>query len=268
LPLDLQNLLPHLPVWLLVLFRLTGLFVIAPLFSSLNIPGRVKIVWALTLSFCIYPTLLAQPQTRAMLQPMLEGRISLLMLPAAVALELLIGVILGFGASLPLAGMQVAGQIVDQQVGTGLAGILNPDMGDEQSGVFSQFYFLLALALLLILGGHRVILSSLLDSYAQVPLAGFRPDARLAELLVGLLTSMFELALRISAPLLCLVFLETVAVGFIARTMPQLNLMSVGYPLRIIVGIGMLMASLSSNALVAVHYLQQSLRAVAAYLGA
>ncbi len=264
---DLTSILPQLPVWTLVFFRLTGLFVVAPLFSSASVPARFRVMWALALSLCIYPVLLDRPATAAMIEPMLHGNLPLWLLPVAIVMELLIGTVIGYGASLPLVGMQLAGQMIDQQVGTGLAGLINPDAGGEQTGVFGDFYFLLATAILLMIGGHRVILSALLDSYQQVPLAGFRPDPRLAGLLVGLLTSMFEMALRVAAPLLCLVFLETVATGFLARTVPQFNLMSVGFPLRIMVGLMILGASLSSAANVCVQGVHRGLWAVMAYMG-
>ena len=62
------------------------------------------------------------------------------------------------------------------------------------------------------------------------------------ELLLGLLTVMFDLAIRVAAPLLCLMFLVMVAMGFISRTVPQMNILSVGFAVRILVGIWLLIA--------------------------
>lgn len=247
MPVNLDNLLPHLPVWLMVLFRLLGIFVMAPLLGSLLIPARIKVFWAVAMSLCIYPVLLDRQPTAAMIGPFLDSGFSLGSLATMVALETALGLLLGLGATLPLVGLQMAGMIVDQQIGLGLAGVFNPDL-NEESGAVAQFYFILAMWIFLILGGHRVMISALLASFERVPLGGMVIDGHVLDLLVGLLSSMFELALRVAAPLLCLIFLETVAIGFIARTVPQLNILSVGFPLRILAGLGILIVALSTHA--------------------
>lgn len=245
----LEPLLVHLPAWVLVLFRLTGLFLFAPMFGSRIIPGKVKIMLALMLSLCVYPALLdVGSPAHALVAPVIERGLGLWSTAGAVASELLIGLILGFGASLPLTAVQLGGRVIDQQIGLGLAGVFNPEI-DDQSGVVGEFYFVLALTVFLILGGHRALLSTLVGSFSHVPLGGFVADAGMAHLVVGLVSSAFELAIRVAAPLLCLIFLETVAMGFIARTVPQLNILSIGFPLRILLGTGIVAAGVAmSNA--------------------
>lgn len=244
MPLSLEPLLAHLPVWVLVLFRITGIFILAPVFGSRSIPARVKIFLALGLSFCVYPMLLNPESTSAsLLAPALTASLSLWALPSMVAMELLIGLVLGYGASLPLIGIQLGGRIVDQQVGLGLAGVLNPEF-NEQTGVISEFFFMLALAVFVILGGHRILVVTLAGSFNRIPLGGFHFDAGILDLIVGLLAAMLELSLRVAAPVLCLVFLETAAMGFIARTVPQMNILSVGFALRILMGTALLIGAI------------------------
>jgi flagellar biosynthetic protein FliR len=265
----LDPLLAHLPVWLLVLFRISGIFLIGPFFGSAQIPMRIKIFLALGLSFCVYPMLLGHPSNSvaglSISSVMLE-HVSLWRLAYMVAAELMIGLIIGFGAMLPLVGIQVGGQIIDQQLGLGLAAIYNADTESDTS-IISQFYYLLALTLFLILNGHRALLSILIGSFNHVPLGGYVPDGHLVELMVGLLQSMFELAIGVAAPLLCLVFLETVAMGFIARTVPQLNIMSVGFSLRIVVGLFILIAGIGGLTLIYQDTLWLAIRRVSMYLG-
>lgn len=265
----LDPLVSHMPVWLLVLFRISGIFLIGPFFGSSIIPGRVKIFLALGLSFCVYPMLLGRPADGVAGQSiaMVMGHgLSLWSLVALVASELLVGLAIGFGAALPLFGIQIGGQIVDQQLGLGLAGVYNPDIGAD-SGIVSQFYFLMALALFLILNGHRALLGVLVGSFDHVPLGGYVADGRLVTLMIGLLQSMFELAIGVAAPLLCLVFLETVAMGFIARTVPQLNIMSVGFSLRIIVGLFVLIAGIGGLALIYQDALRLAIRSLGIHFG-
>jgi len=245
-PFDLNPLLPHLPAWAMVFFRIGGLFMFAPVFGSQAIPVRIKVFLALGMSFCVYPALLAPGSKSAMLiLPTLGIELGLWQIAAVLAMELLIGFILGMAASLPIMGMQLAGQIADQQMGLGLAGVLSPEMGEE-SGAMGQFYYLTAIALFLTVppGGHRVLLGVLIDTFNRVPLGGFRADHQTAVLVTGLMTSAFELGIRVAAPLLCLVFLETVAMGFVARTVPQMNVLSIGFALRIICGMVVVIGSL------------------------
>ena len=89
----------------------------------------------------------------------------------------------------------------------------------------------------------------------SVPLGGFRVDGAVIDLILGLLTSMLHLAFRVAAPLLCLVFLETVAMGFIARTVPQMNILSIGFALRIVIGVTLIIGALSVKGNILVQFL-------------
>ena len=236
MPADLRPLLIHLPAWLMVLFRLSGIFLFAPMLGSTAIFRQVKVFLIVGLSLCIYPMLLTPGRDSAqMFEQFMVTDLSIWTLGVAVGLELLVGLVIGYAASLPLIGMQVGGQVIDQQIGMGLAGVFNPDLG-EQSGMVGQFMFIVALAVFVVLGGHRAMFAVLIGSFEHVPPGGLTDFESLATLLVGLLQSSFELALRVAAPLLCLTFIQTLAMGFIARTVPQVNILSIGFPMRTIIG--------------------------------
>lgn len=242
MPSSLENLLPHIPAWLLVLFRLTGIFIFAPMFGSNLVPVRVKVMLALVLSFCVYPIVpVATP---------LE--LSLGQLPMIVGSELLIGLIIGYGASLPLVALQMGGMMIGQQLGLGLARVFTAQFG-EQIDVTAQFFFIVALTIFIVLNGHQALLAVLVRSFEAIPLGGYAPEMSLMRMITGLISSMYELAVRVAAPLLALVFLETIAMGFVARTVPQLNILSMGFPLRILMGLALMTAVLAamSDALVA-----------------
>ncbi len=240
---DLRPLLPHIVPWLLVLTRLSGVFVLAPVLSSTAIPRMVKVLLAVALSLCIYPLVL----TTGGFSETASFNIltmSLWTLAPAVGTELLLGYLMGYALSLPMAAMQGGGHLIDQQMGLGIAGVFNPELG-EQSSPVGDLLFMVAMAVFLIVGGHLVMLRTLAESFHHLPLAG-RVDAGGLEgmlvLVTGLLQVMLELAVRVAAPMLCLVFLETVAMGFIARTVPQLNILSIGFVVRIVLGFAFLAA--------------------------
>ncbi len=249
---NLDSLIPHLPVWILVLFRLTGLFMYAPLFGGLVIPARVKIFLAAGLSFCIYPMLLTPGTASAdHLVPVINEGLSLWSLASVISAELGIGLIIGYGSSLPLIALQWAGRSISQQLGLGIAEVFNP--GEEQGRMLSQLFFLLALAGFVSLNGHLILFSTLIETFQNIPLGGFGVDQHAINLIVGLLTSMLHVALRIAAPLFCLIFLETIVTGFLMRTVPQMNILSIGFAIKILLGIGLLMVAIGTQTSVLVE---------------
>jgi flagellar biosynthetic protein FliR len=228
----LTPILPHVVPFTLVLFRLASIFFFAPMFSSPVIPTQVKALLALVLAFCVYPVV----PTQAPVNP------SMWAVALGIGGEVLIGLVIGYGASIPLAAMQLGGLLMGQQLGLGLGRVYNPDF-DEEVDILGQILFLGAVTIFLLLDGHQAMMTALVHSFRAVPLGGVMPGQDLVLLATGLLTSMIDLAMRVSAPLLCLVFLETVALGFVSRTVPQMNLLNLGFPLRIIVGLGLIAAS-------------------------
>jgi flagellar biosynthesis protein FliR len=233
MPATLEPILAHLPAFLLVLFRLTGLFIFAPMLAASVIPMRVKVLLALVLGFCIYP--LIPPQPAIVITwgnaPFLAGG------------ELLIGLAIGFGAALPLIAMQMAGQLMGQQLGIGLGEIFDP--GFQESGeILGRLLLMIAMTLFLLMDGHHALLAVLIGSFRGVPLGGYAPDGQLLVVMTALLRSMLELAVRVAAPLLCLVLLEAIALGFVARTVPQLNILTVGLPLRLLLGMALIVVAI------------------------
>lgn len=259
---DIESYIPHLPAWLLVVFRLAGLFMFAPVLSSKVVHARVKAFLAIGLSCCVYPALVAPgAPAEPLVGAFVRDGVSLWSLPVMIAMEMAIGSVIGVAAMMPFVGLQMAGQVADQQMGLGLASVLNPDF-EEESGVTGQFYYTLAAMIYLIMGGHRMLFATVVDSFSHVPLGGFRVDAGVVGMVIGLLSAAFELAIRVSAPLLCLVFLETVAMGFLSRTAPQLNLMSLGFALRILAGSAVILAAMHTKFEVFTAAMQSNLQTI------
>lgn len=264
---DFGPLLDHVPAWLMVMFRLSGIFILAPIFGSATIPRTIKVMLVLTLTFCIYPMLLNPGSgSAAMITPMIGREMSLWMLLPNVAMELIVGLIIGYCASLPMIGMQLSGDVIDKQIGIGFADIVNPETG-EQSGVVANTLFMMALAIFAILGGHRIMLMILVGSFNTVPIGGFADFSGLVNLIRGMLSMIFQMGFRIAAPLLCLIFLQTVALGFIARTVPQLNIMSVGFTIRILNGTTLMIAFVTVAAWVYVDEMTLLLEQLAHFFG-
>lgn len=232
-----QAIYDHIPPALLVIFRIGGLMVYAPMLGSSVIPARIKVFLAVCIGLAVYPILAGGD---LMVVPL---KLDLWLLAPMIALELLIGMAIGFIASIPLIGIQTGGLLMGQQMGLGFARFFNPAIGDE-ADVIGQILFFMGLATFLLIGGHEAMLIAVLDSFHYVKLGGFVPDESVIMLITGLLLSSFELAMRLAAPVLAVIFLQSVAMGFLAKTVPQLNILSLGFPIRILTGIAMIATGL------------------------
>ena len=150
----MATLLVHLPAALLVIFRIGGLMLCAPVFGSNIIPVRVRILLAFVLGIALYPALYSVGAVSP------EGlSLDLASLAPLVALEILVGLTIGLLASLPLMAMQMGGLLMGQQMGLGFATLYNPALGDE-GDVVGQLFFFLALAGFLVVSGHEAIVAA------------------------------------------------------------------------------------------------------------
>lgn len=213
--------------FLLIFARLSGLFITAPIFSSKQIPVRLKIfilvVLAGSLAFFIPARLPAQTDTPALFL-------------WALVVELVVGFTIGFVVNLILAAIQLAGQLMDMQLGFGIVNVVDPQSG-AQIPLMGSFTQAVALLCYLTMNGHHFLLQALADSYNLVPVLGFHLHAGFMNQLVELTASMFVIAVKISAPIVIAVLTADIAMGFIARTVPQMNVFVVGMPLKILLGI-------------------------------
>ncbi|MBX3406326.1 MAG: flagellar biosynthetic protein FliR [Phycisphaeraceae bacterium] len=250
--------LEHVGPFLMCLFRLSGLFVFAPVLGSPAIPARVRALVCAVFALALYPTL---PE-ESMNPVAFDG----LSLAWAVAGETLIGVVIGLLAALPMYAVQLGGMLVGHQVGVGLANVYNPAL-DTEADVIGQFLLYMALAVFVAIGGLEAVFIALASTFAHVPLGGFAASDAPLDLFVGLTASGFGIALRIAAPVMCIVLAETLAAGFIMKTMPQMNVLSIGFAVKIIVALIALIGSLGAVHALAGDEVARSLRAMLEWAG-
>jgi len=180
-----------LPGFVLVLARLTGLFIFAPLLSSPIVPRQLKVLLAVGMAAAIFPMLYAS-QT-------LPTRIDLYELVPLMAGELMIGLSIGVLASIPLMSAQLAGIIMGQQMGLGLASVYNPSI-DFEGDSLGQILFFVALASYLAAGGLEVVYSTMLTTFERVPIGGFGIANAPLDVLTSIVSSGFDVAVRMSMP--------------------------------------------------------------------
>lgn len=219
---------------MLIFVRVLGLFTAAPIFGHVRVPAQVKIGMAVVISLMLVPLVPAPA-------PVVGSDILLFI--SAVVKEAAVGLILGFVAMLAFVAIQLAGEAADMQVGFGLASMADPLLGTHTS-LIGQFQFTVATLLFLVLNGHHLLVAALVKSFSLLPLGAFAYQPVLTDRILDILVGLFVLGLSIGAPVMLAVFLTDLALGLLGRTVPQMNLLLVGFPVKIAVGLSMLLVSL------------------------
>jgi len=228
----------HLFLFLLVLVRTSGLVLAGPAFGDSQIPAQVRALLALMLAVLLMPTQLGTPLTPP---TTLAGYIP------AIGAELFVGFLLGSGVVLLFSGVQLAGQIIGQMSGMTFADLYSPGF-DASVPLFSQLLYLVALSIFLLAGGHRLAMAGFLDTFATIPPGSMGMAHSLTETVLTLLVQSFSLGIRIAAPATAALLLASLVLGIISRTLPQLNVMALGFGLNALATFGILSASLAGMA--------------------
>jgi flagellar biosynthetic protein FliR len=249
-----ESLAPHLVPWLLLAFRLSGVFLLAPMLASTMIPAKVRVLLVFALAAAVYPMAPASAMPEA-------ATPDLVWLAFAVTMEVTLGFVIGLLMMLPIAAVQMASVIMGQQMGFGLASVYNPTL-ETESDLLGELLIYLAIGAYILMGGLEVCFLAVLRTLDALPLGSVTAHMMPLDMVVGVLGAGLELALRVSGPLLAIIFLETLALSFIMKTMPQMNILSIGFALKIILGLGALIAGLAATDLAITQHVHEVARAV------
>src|ERR1043166_3852463 len=212
-------------VFLLVMARVGGLMVAAPLLGNKAIPHTVKAGLALVFSLALVP--LAAKHVGPVPHHLLQ-------LALFVIKDAVFGMALGFAARLLFSAVEIAGYFVDTQMGFGFINLINP-FSEQQSSLMSMFQYQLAITLYLLANGHIALLGSLAESFQSVPAGGMAPPAEFGMRIVPLLQLMFTLGFKLALPAAGVLLVADIAFALVARMVPQINIFIVGLPAKIII---------------------------------
>jgi flagellar biosynthetic protein FliR len=219
---------------LLVILRVGGIMTVAPIFGHRNVPAMLKIGLILVISIVLLPTLSNTP---------VEMPKELFAMTAVMVKEVAAGLAFGFTSLLLFIAVQFAGDIIGLQMGFGIVNVIDPN-SQAQVPLIGQFQFLLAMLIFLSLNGHHLLLSAMIGSFKVVPLGQITFSQLTGEILVRSTVDVIALAIKLGAPCIVTLFLLDVSLGIVARTVPQMNIFIVGFPLKISVGLMMMGVSL------------------------
>ncbi len=216
---------------LLASVRVVAWLAVVPPFASRGIPAMAKVVLALGLSLAMAPTLATQdlPSTTP----------GLLL---ATASQALIGLAMGFVTMLLFSAIAAAGALIDLFGGFALATAWDP-MAMNMNTVFGRFHQILATALLVVSGGHLLVIGGLLSTFRYLPLTGFPEVTGWTGVIVTAFSMFFTVAVQMALPMIAVLFVADLALALLTKVAPQLNALNVMFPAK--VGLTLLLLGLS-----------------------
>ncbi len=216
--------------FVIVLLRLSGIMLFAPFFNSQSVPMQIRAAFALVAAFVLAPSL---PLTS------IPAEFGLSSIAGIAAGEILSGVLIGLAAACIFTGFQLAGQIISFQLGFSLINQIDPQTNVE-APVFSFIQNYIGLLFFLLINGHHWFLLAINQSFGALPVGGVRIHEPVIEWLIYLSSQLFVIGLRIAGPVIAVTVIADVVIGIIGRAAPQIHIIIVGMPLKVLVGFGCL----------------------------
>lgn len=214
---------------LLVFVRISGLLLAAPFFNQQAFPVRIRVLFAFVLAYSM---------TGLVAEPLPEYVFHAFGFMAALGVEAMTGLVMGFTVHLVFFVVQFAGEILGFQMALGIAQVFDPVNG-ESANPMGRLISLAFMMVFIIVDGHHMVLQALAESFAVIPLGGAELQAS-GPLLLTWTGDFFTLALRLAAPFMIIMFLIDVTLGVFARIVPQADLFSLSLPLKL--GLGLILA--------------------------
>jgi flagellar biosynthesis protein FliR len=220
-----------LMAYLLASVRIIAWLAVVPPFSSRSVPSMAKLVLALGLSFVVAPALSsgALPSTTPELL-------------LVVITQVIIGLGMGFVTMLLFSAVATAGALVDVFGGFALASAFDP-LSMNQNTIFGKWHQWLATALLLVSGGHLIVIGGLLKTFSFLPLSGMPDLAGWQPVLETAFRMFFTVSVQIALPLIAVLFIADLALALLTKVAPQLSAINIMYPAKI--GMTLLLVGLS-----------------------
>jgi flagellar biosynthetic protein FliR len=214
-------------IFLLILVRMFGMFVVAPFFSSGVIPFRVRTVFAFYVAACIFPMVVNTIGTVP------ESLYSYVLL---ILSEVAIGMLIGFLVSIIFAAFQLAARFFSFQMALGIAEVVDPF---SQVGItlVGQLWTVMGIMVFIAIDGPHMLIMATFESYNTIHL--FRialHGAKMYKALIDTFSAMFIVALKLAFPILTTLFLLAITLGLLAKAAPQMNIFMLGFPIQIGVG--------------------------------
>ena len=222
----------------LIFARMTALFVLFPIFGYSNVPVHYRVGLSFFFALLIFPALkpmFVDPQVHNVF-----GFFFLMFKEAGI------GAVIGFMTRFLFAAIGVAGELIDMQMGFAMVQMPDPINEDEMTSASGFFYLIIFAIAFLLLNGHYFLILAIHKCFTVMPPAAVNLDsAIIVPAVLRFLQNLMEVAFALSAPVMIVMLVTTFALGIIAKSMPQMNVFIVGMPLKIGIGLVIMVATLS-----------------------
>jgi flagellar biosynthetic protein FliR len=223
---DIFNFDPRMVIsFYLTLFRISVVLFVMPFFGD-TMPNVIKATLLIVLTLAVWPKLSFAPElfpgNPAMLVPMFAG-------------EIVLGMTLGIIVRMLIAAVQIGGAIINFQMGFSMVNAIDPLTGQSEP-VTTHFIYMCTMLTFLALNGHLNLIQALGRSFELVPPGGLFLTPKLMNEVMYFSREMFVLGVRIAAPVILALFLVDLSLALISKMAPQMNVMTMGFPLKIMVG--------------------------------
>lgn len=205
-----------------------------PVLGGLNVPAIVKVLFSLLLSLTLFPLLKNGVDATI---------ISWQQLIFYVMKEALVGLILSYTSYFFFWSIQIASEIISTSLGISAAQLFNPTIGAQVTPI-DNFFYAMAVLFFLLVNGHHIFLTGLVQSYDIIPVykwsltaGSFTEIALIAKDIVGL-------GLQLAAPVLVSILLINISLAIVGRAVPQINVLVTSMPVNILLGLGVLLISM------------------------
>ncbi len=219
----------------LAFLRISVILFALPMIGDPPTPVRARILIGLALTFGLYDIIPAG------FAPHLDT--DLLSLSTYVVREVLVGLVIGFLARVGFDGFLMAANVVAYQMGFSTASLFVPDAGAQMDG-FTAFHRLIVMLMFLSLNLHHLFISAIADSFRLIPGGMAGMHGSLITLLVTSTAGIFSIAVQLAAPILVALLFTMAGLGLIARTVPQMNVFTMSFPISFGVGLLVYIATL------------------------
>ena len=208
--------------------RVIGLVAFAPGFDAAFVPPLVRVVIAGALAFALAPLIAPRAAEIGNLTP--QGYVALLLS------ELTLGAIIGFFLGCLLEAARLGGEVVDLQIGFRAGALFDP-LGSVTDSLLGRFWYLVALLFFFEVNGHHWLMAGLFRSFQLCPVGELAYQRQLVPLACDVVAALFTLALQLAAPVIASLILADLTLGLVGRGIPQMNILLVGLPAKIMAGL-------------------------------
>lgn len=212
--------------FLLTFLRMSIILFMLPIYATEGLPNQWKAALCLVITLAIFPNVSLEPET----MPSHPFAIALLILG-----EVILGLILALAIQIFFSGIQAGGELIAMQMGFSMMQFADPTT-NTQVGVISHMLFIVTAIIFLMFDGHIYLLRAFIETYKYIPAGGLLISQSIFDQIFSLANMLFSLALKIIAPVLAAIFLTELGLAFMGRMAPQMHIMELGFPLKILVG--------------------------------